>query len=88
MHNDNHLFSALFPVSGLSTAQTTNGYVAWLNIWDYEMSLESINALTCESEGNVLTQADMSIYGAAGYTYTDSFDCGEFLMIIQWISEI
>ena len=54
-----------------------NGYIAWLNMWDYEMSINQINALTCESIGNILTQTDMQIYGAAGFTYNDIFDCGE-----------
>ena len=58
-------------------SQLVYGYIAWLNMWDYEMSINQINALTCESIGNIFTQTDMQIYGAAGFTYNDIFDCGE-----------
>lgn len=62
----------------MSSSQLTNGHVAWLNLWDYEMSLDELNALTCESEGNLVTQSEMSISGAASFTYDESFACGKY----------
>ena len=70
-------------VSGLTVSQTCHAYVAWLNMWDYEMSLEEINSLTCESEGNILTQTDMLLYGGAEFTYTDSFQCGKIVDVFS-----
>ena len=64
-------------VSGLTVSQLCHAYVAWLNMWDYEMSINQINALTCESIGNIFTQTDLQFYGAAGFTYTEIFDCGK-----------
>ena len=63
-------------VSGMDSNQAANAYLAGLNVWNYEMSLDTINALTCEDEGNIATQTGMSIYGSIGFTYDESFDCG------------
>ena len=70
-------------VSGMDVNQLCNAYVSWFNLWDYEMSVDTLNALTCESEGNLLTMNDMLYYGAAGPTYDVTFDCGKYYQSIS-----
>lgn len=62
----------------MSVSQLSNAYLALLNLWDYEMGLDTLNSLTCGSKGNIVTPTDMTIYGDANYTYDESFDCGKF----------
>ena len=41
--------------------QLVQGKVAWFNMWDSALSSVQLNALSCESTGNVVTQSDLEI---------------------------
>ena len=45
-------------------------------MWDYELTADQMNALTCESEGNLVSPSTLQLGGTASYTY-ENFDCGE-----------
>lgn len=79
------LFS--FAVGCFSVAQATEVMAAWFNMWDYELTSDQVNALTCYDEGNVVTLTDMSLGGAAHFTYSQSFECGMYSMFLAMNSK-
>lgn len=68
-------------VGGLQASQATEGRVALFNMWSYEMSLQQLNSLTCDSVGDMVTQTDMQIGGSSQFSY-EVFDCdGEYNLV-------
>ena len=50
--------------------------MAGFNMWDYELTVDQMNLLTCESEGNLVSSAQLQLGGEATYSY-ENFECGE-----------
>lgn len=63
-------------VGSFDSSQLTEARVAGFNMWDYELTADQMNALTCESEGNLVSPSTLQLGGTASYTY-ENFDCGE-----------
>lgn len=58
-------------MGGFDTGAVVEGRTAMLNLWDHELSLENVEALSCSSQGNLLTMSNMSIGGPASFTTED-----------------
>lgn len=63
-------------MSGFSASQVMEAKVAGFNMWGYELTVEQINLLTCESAGNLVTSSQLQLGGRATYSYED-FECGK-----------
>lgn len=80
--NSNDQGNLFFSVGSFDTSQLTEAKVAGFNMWDYELTVGQMNALTCETEGNLIATSQLQLGGTASYTYED-FDCGKYLEFIQ-----
>lgn len=58
-------------MGGFDLNDVTQGRLAMFNMWDYERTLENIQNLDCESQGNLLTMSNLSIGGPANFTMED-----------------
>ena len=52
-------------VGGFDENQLVVGAVAGFKLWNYDMTVDELNAITCGNTGNVLTYFDFTASGAA-----------------------
>lgn len=52
---------------GLDVSTVTNGKIARVNIWNYEMTVDQVENLTCDRKGNVVNMDTLQINGPAAY---------------------
>ena len=58
-------------VGGFEVTQLTEGKVALFNMWDYEFTADQVHQFYCETQGNILSMANMTILGPANFTEED-----------------
>ena len=72
----------LIAVNYLSTIYTGIGKIGEVNVWDYPISAQFLNVLTCGPTGNIVTWATLSENGTSNRYYNESFErCGMLISI-------
>ena len=64
-------------VGGFDENQLVVGAVAGFKLWNYDMTVDELNAITCGNTGNVLTYFDFTVSGAA--FSNDDFACSKYM---------
>ena len=65
------LYVANIEGGSLDQDQAVPGDVTWFNFWDYDMTLNQLNALTSFAEGNVANMNTLKAAGSMSIYMTD-----------------